>query len=267
LSRDPIGERGGINCYNFCGNDGRNYFDALGLVWKIDRHNRARATVTPETGDTVSSLAQMIGLDDKDYRDWLKAVGPSRMPASVTAPITECSQFTIPNTVYLEFGQQFKLLDPAGPIPIWRRYLYRLGAEAVGAGYNVVITDPSSPDEARRHLQSSDIYFFAYAGHGGGEGENPDKSVGLLVFSGGEGSTSLDGARFTKYGIRGIEAYACSSASQHPGDARLGYLYSPWEKNVSTRGQFVGIWGEVNGWQPWSHEVLTPGTNNRGRGK
>jgi len=30
-SRDPIGERGGINLYGMVGNDGVNYFDALGL--------------------------------------------------------------------------------------------------------------------------------------------------------------------------------------------------------------------------------------------
>jgi hypothetical protein len=31
-SRDPIGERGGINLYGFVGNDGVNWFDVLGLA-------------------------------------------------------------------------------------------------------------------------------------------------------------------------------------------------------------------------------------------
>ncbi len=32
LSRDPIGERGGVNLYGFVGNDGVNYVDRLGLI-------------------------------------------------------------------------------------------------------------------------------------------------------------------------------------------------------------------------------------------
>ena len=33
LSRDPIGERGGLNLYGFVGNDGVNRWDLLGLKW------------------------------------------------------------------------------------------------------------------------------------------------------------------------------------------------------------------------------------------
>jgi uncharacterized protein RhaS with RHS repeats len=35
-SRDPIGERGGLNLYGFVGNDGVNQWDLLGL--KNDKH-------------------------------------------------------------------------------------------------------------------------------------------------------------------------------------------------------------------------------------
>jgi len=34
-SRDPIGERGGVNLYGFVGNDGVNYWDNLGLLVRV----------------------------------------------------------------------------------------------------------------------------------------------------------------------------------------------------------------------------------------
>jgi hypothetical protein len=67
------------------------------------------------------------------------------------------------------------------------------------AGYNVILTDPSSPAAAKAALESPNIHGFAYAGHAGGE---DGKSVGFLVFAGGEGSgTGLDARRFTRYGV------------------------------------------------------------------
>ncbi|MBK1882236.1 hypothetical protein JIN85_07410 [Luteolibacter pohnpeiensis] len=42
-SRDPIGERGGINLYGFVGNDGINQFDFFGLAATIDDANAALA--------------------------------------------------------------------------------------------------------------------------------------------------------------------------------------------------------------------------------
>jgi hypothetical protein len=81
----------------------------------------------------------------------------------------------------------------------------------------------------------------------------------------GEGNTSLDGRRFTKFGINFLYAYACSSANRNPNNQRmqraLGYALSPWERNVAARGVFKGIWGEVNGYQTWTHIIETAGTN------
>ena len=262
LSRDPIEEDGGINLYVFNRSDGINHQDLLGLTWKIERKGRERAHAMPESGDTVSDLARIIGFDDKDFHKWLKVVGPSRMPSSAMEPISSCSQFTISNTVFIEFGKMFKTLDRFGPIPAWRLNLTDLAQSYRADGFNVVLTDPSSPDAARRHLQSPNIHGFAYAGHGGG---NAGRDVGLLVFQGGEGNTSLDGRRFTKFGINFLYAYACSSANRNPNNQRmqraLGYALSPWERNVAARGVFKGIWGEVNGYQTWTHIIETAGTN------
>ena len=37
ISRDPIGEQGGLNLYSFLGNDGVNKVDYLGLEWSTDK--------------------------------------------------------------------------------------------------------------------------------------------------------------------------------------------------------------------------------------
>jgi uncharacterized protein RhaS with RHS repeats len=43
LSRDPIGEKGGLNLYGFDGNDGVKRWDLLGL--KLKEHKAGTATV------------------------------------------------------------------------------------------------------------------------------------------------------------------------------------------------------------------------------
>jgi RHS repeat-associated protein len=257
LSRDPAEEEeGGFNLYAACQNDCINGNDLLGL-WTIQRGNRNRADAIPSSGDTVQSLATMIKLDDSDYTKWLKPVGPTSMPASATTPINSCAEFTIPNTMYIEFGQMTSWIDRFGPIPPWRKFLIQEQIKYEVQGFNVVLRNPSDPGTARNDLQDPNIYEFAYAGHGGG--------AGSLVFSAGEGETTLATARITPFGIASFVALACDTASQTPvnNSGVLGYKYSEWEKNVATRGLFVGVWGVVNGYQAWSHLIITPGTNTR----
>ena len=266
LARDPIEEEGGRNLYVSCGNDAVNGFDPFGLTWRIERAGRNRARAKPQSGDTVTALAKVIKFDDFDYRKWLKPVGPTRMPVSATVGITDCSEFTIPNTVYIELGQMSGFLDNISPIPSWQLSLRLLGGNYIRLGYNVVLRWPSDPDTARADLQDKNIFGFAYGGHGGGNTAAGTASM-ELVFSAAANDSMLDGARYTPYGINFLYAYACSSANQMPKSPalqrKLHYKYSSWEMNVSTRGQFRGMWGEVNGYQTWSHEIRTPGTNSQ----
>jgi len=37
IGRDPIEEAGGVNLYAFCGNDGVNRWDLLGMAWGVGR--------------------------------------------------------------------------------------------------------------------------------------------------------------------------------------------------------------------------------------
>jgi RHS repeat-associated protein len=52
LSKDPIGERGGVNLYGMCGSDPVNFTDFLGFWTQLDK-KMDRATFEAEKGDTI----------------------------------------------------------------------------------------------------------------------------------------------------------------------------------------------------------------------
>jgi hypothetical protein len=257
LSRDPIQEDGGLNLYVFSGNDSINYYDFMGLTWKVNRTGGDRAHARPESGDTVADLAKLIGFDDKDYRKWLMPVGPTRIPTSATQPITDCADFTIPNTQYFQYGKMYAVLDGWGPIPAWHAHLDKLANAAQASGFNVIKRNPADADTATEDLRDKDLFGWAFAGHGGGGG--------IVAFDSGEQTPSLSPARYTKFGINFLYVYGCDTAPRtpvkQPPRKPLPYKYSEWEINVSTRGMFIGVWGLANGYQAWSHLVETPGTN------
>ncbi len=64
LSRDPIGESGGLNLYGMLGNNAVNSWDELGLFWSVVRNSSYpwAQTVKENTTDTISDLARSYGL-------------------------------------------------------------------------------------------------------------------------------------------------------------------------------------------------------------
>lgn len=256
-NRDPIAERGGKNLYIFSGNDPVDFFDVLGLAWKVERKGRDRARAKPESGDTVEDLAKLIRFDNKDYRKWLKPVGPSRMPGSATEPITGCAEFTIPNTVFVDIGPRIR-------DPWYLRYVDKinatftfLSAMARGTGdlyeskgFNVVRTEQATGTDIRNHLGSPNIHAYVFAGHGGNGAINSTEDD--AVFPG----------RYTQYGIQYMGLLACGSALDNSGEGMNNY-----PSNVARRGMFFG---SVNNYTALLAIMLgvdeyvfiwTPGTN------
>ena len=68
LSEDPI--EADDNLYRYCGNSPAIYVDPTGL-WKVKRSGAPKAESTSEKGDTVYDLAERIGLDPNQFREWL----------------------------------------------------------------------------------------------------------------------------------------------------------------------------------------------------
>jgi RHS repeat-associated protein len=104
IGRDPAEEdEGGPNLYAFCGNDGINVFDFLGMEWIITRDGnpRAKAVATSLT-DTFESLAIKAQLDISDIGFWLvQGIGSQAFSIPPGGMPSPCQVYTIPNTVYL----------------------------------------------------------------------------------------------------------------------------------------------------------------------
>ena len=108
VSRDPLGFVDGQSVYQ--GWLAVDYgLDASGL-WKIDRKNNAKADAQAEAGDTLSGLANIIGLDIKDVTKWadisgvLSTVAGQQLQDISNLGISEaikCGTITIPNSVYM----------------------------------------------------------------------------------------------------------------------------------------------------------------------
>ena len=71
ISRDPIGEEGGVNLYTFCENSPVDAFDEFGL-WTATSESagQSRRVYKFEDGDTLESLAKIVGLDSKEWQNW-----------------------------------------------------------------------------------------------------------------------------------------------------------------------------------------------------
>ena len=71
ITRDPIGEEGGVNLYAMCDNSPVEAFDEIGL-WSATSESagQSRRVYKFEQGDTMETLAEIVGLDPKEYQKW-----------------------------------------------------------------------------------------------------------------------------------------------------------------------------------------------------
>ncbi len=98
INRDPIEEAGGLNLYGFCGNDGVNQADFLGLWVGPNRTGEPWASVCAENGDTWENLAMSVGLSPSEYRNWVKE-GPNLSSTPEKGKV-----YHIPNTIYAAYN-------------------------------------------------------------------------------------------------------------------------------------------------------------------
>jgi RHS repeat-associated protein len=98
-SRDPEEEDGGDNLYVFVGNEATDIYDLFGLRWMVGRNGDEKAGADPDAGDTITDLANLIGLDASEYEKWLTVPQGNTMPSSASQKMTGCEHFEVPNTV------------------------------------------------------------------------------------------------------------------------------------------------------------------------
>jgi hypothetical protein len=176
LSRDPVEESGGDNLYVFCGGDSVGEWDILGQKWTVTRNGGTKASAVPELGDTITDLADLIGLRASEYQRWLTAVPGTILPAGANQVLAGCESFEVPNTVvaywagwgrgvgrtYVEWNPSVKYLRARG-FYVDERY-HRKGAKL--ALQKIIISESIA-----KNLHG--LYFWGY-------GYAPYPSTGLV---------------------------------------------------------------------------------------
>ena len=128
--RDPIGHADGMNLYEYVHSAPTVGLDPSGL-WDVRRENMSQATATAEQKpgyDTVAGLAQLIGLEESEFQQWLRLKNPEdtvrtslgkRSLANLTSSDGICpgEEVLIPNIVMCVWAGDF-----GGPGKAWVQY-------------------------------------------------------------------------------------------------------------------------------------------------
>jgi RHS repeat-associated protein len=246
-SRDPMGESGGLNLFMFSANNPVQFIDLFGLKWQINRAMGDRAVASCDCGDTWDALARKIHFDTSDYTIWAQTTDRDPVPGK---------QYTIPNTIYVDYGAARPWdYAPGSIFSIWRHYINQDVAQWGGKGFRVVIDEGVIDQDIVNHLHSANIYGYVFVGHGDHGG-----IIGSYSPTN-PGNVGTGPDRYTPHGIAFLTLNSCYSADSVP-VIRKHYRYNAWESNVATRGWFKGYTGEVNTIDEFFLWAVAPGKND-----
>jgi hypothetical protein len=267
-NRDPIEEVGLVDLnpqldsisepksdsylYLFVDNDGINGIDQLGL-WKIARSGGARASADAEAGDTINSLANLIGLSAAEYKAWLTASSGTAIPKSSSQKLSGCERFEIPNTVVAYwagwgrgFGKWYVSWDSS--VDYLNALGFKVDARDHKKGDKLALKKILDAHSAAKELHG--LYFW---GHGIG----PYPSSGLVSQSGDTvlfySSTGLN------YHMGLGLVFACDSNSGKPqlSSQTTGSIYHGYNGTLNPIGGILGIY-HVDGWIKPGDQATNP---------
>lgn len=248
LSRDPIGDKGGLNEYAWCHNAGTDLIDLLGLKWSVYRRNGAYADAyRGDPGDTIEDLAKIVELDAAESEKWLTK---KTTLLSLMGKDNGC-WYEVPNTVYITYGNMrtvyamgllvddasntyLKELFMAGASKMeWQfsRRGYRVvnASEGVDAGGNPLTTHKAA-------LGSRDIAIWGFFGHGTAPG---GIFIGDNGKPGGVGITGISTSylpsvfrAYQHHRLQKVVMFACEQAAPS--------LLPAWKDMISDYGMFYG---------------------------
>jgi len=124
LTHDPLEYVDGMNLYEYGKSNPIIYVDPLGL-WKVNRSGSAKASAEAEEGDTIRILADKVGFEVWQWRNWLTI--PKDKICTVEGPLTE-AQLTADTEICL--GEKVKV--PNTVIAYWAGELGFIGKLWVG---------------------------------------------------------------------------------------------------------------------------------------
>ena len=265
ISLDPIGEDGGFNIYGFVGNNPTTLVDPFGLEWSDpERIGGRRARTTCEACDTVSQLAAKIHMGAEEFTEWLSPDAPgTSLPADADTPISETTTFTVPNIVYITYGNMRAnyasggLIGPPTDMSFYNKFLAR-GSEMEGTfgskGYRVYNFTGSlgiggNPIGVHQGvLGNADIAAWGFFGHGA----SPD---GIFIGESAEGyGTAYQSATFRigqRYRLSEVVLFSCFQGTSA--------LLPGWLDLVAKGGNLVARPMPVNiDWGGWSLFYYNP---------
>ena len=159
LSRDPIGENGGINLLQFVSNDPMNRIDPFGLWEPVKRDsNKTLTTVHSDSdSDTWESLARVIGLRGSEASMWV--TGYEEKPRNGCA-------YQVPNTIVAHWAGDLSGLGMAAVG--WDKRI----AELRGKGFQVADSisqkgrDLALQKNMESHSRNRTLHGLLFQGHG-----------------------------------------------------------------------------------------------------
>lgn len=174
----------------------------------------------------IKGLAQLVRLNEEEFDKW------GQRSIHKVNGIKKCGAW-VPNTAYLDVGSY-----SWGFLRVWLLG-FKSGLNSLweSKGLHVVYSNGVSAQDVLSHLQSDDIYSYAYLGHG---------AVGTLVVVGekaDEDDISIDDlvqpGRYVQYQIPEMQLIACETE-----DGR-----SRWEENVTPGGWLRTIKGTLKSYR------------------
>jgi RHS repeat-associated protein len=246
MSRDPIGERGGLNEYGFVGNDPANGRDYLGLWKKGDTIDGGRRRVyIRQSGDTLEGLATLLKLDLNEIHKWARIHSDGKTDDGKTP-----CEVAVPNVIVVFTSKPSWHDLPVSVVSSYRRTAESLSVSYANSGYKVIFAKHSdSVSEFKALWETSGIYDFIYAGHGA-------YPLGFKI------NRSFDGAVFPNgvsppYKLGLGMFYACYSDNRGTGDySSLG----AWKDHIAvdSGAVYLGYYGLAWWWSD-------PNTENMGK--
>ena len=229
MSRDPIGEEGGLGLYGFYRNSAVIGFDVLGMKWKIMRKGGDFAyACAPTKSDTFSSLAKLLKLDRKDLDKWAHTSDAEAVLGKF---------YKIPNLIVFQVGQLLVYPDKVSYsiLGVWESANAMLADVYASAGHQVRVENVTEASSVVSALGTDGLYKYYFTGHGG-------KDACLIIDADykfwEESEQVVIPGRYTKYGISEMVLQACYSAETP--------WVTGWLGNVARAGNFTGYAGSVN---------------------
>jgi RHS repeat-associated protein len=266
LSRDPIEESGGVNIYQFVGNSALTWVDPVGLEWSDpERVGGIRARTTCEACDTVRELAEKVHLDAEEYLKWLQTEPPGgEMPSSADQPIVTSRTFTVPNRVYITYGNMRAayaagtLIGDPTDLSFYNKFLTRAsGMESTftSKGYRVTnfmgkLGIGGNPIGVHQGvLGKADIAVWGFFGHG----KTPNGIfIGDTGAPGGPGVSGFSTA-YNPAAFRGAQRYRLSEVVMFSCFQGSYALLPGWLDLVAKGGNLVASHLPVGiGWSGWT---------------